>query len=62
MANKPQPGNERAVAFAQQLLARKKAIEKEMIEEYRNDTDAQAAVAKLQAALREEKRNGSVTV
>lgn len=64
MANESHSGNRRAVAFAQQMLARKKAIEKEMVEGYSHDTDAQAAVAKLHEALKEEKlkKHGAVTV
>jgi RNase H-fold protein (predicted Holliday junction resolvase) len=64
MAKQAQPENERAIAFAQQMLARKKNIEKKMVDEYQNNAEAQAAVAKLQGALSEEKRkrNGTVSV
>ena len=42
-----QASNEQAVAWARQMMARKRAEQKRMVEDYKNNPKAQALVAEL---------------
>ena len=50
--------NERAVAWARQMMARKRAEQKRMVEEYNNNPEAQALIAELFRRNKQKKKDG----
>ncbi len=55
------PSSDRALTFAKQMLVRKKAIEKQMVEDDKNNQELQAALAELRATKAKE-QHGATTV
>ncbi|GAB4031071.1 hypothetical protein [Spirosoma jeollabukense] len=55
-----QASNERAVAWARQAMAHKRAEQKKMVEEYKNNPEAQALVAELFRRSKQQKINERV--